>query len=291
MSFVLAAAIAAVSAIPMLPVPDDFALVIGAQMPSARVFEWSGYGGEKSHAKARITFEDARNNCSAFKADASHEYLEGCAEAAADGRVWEMTANCHTGDLWTDGGHYRFDGPYKEGFYAGYVSMKDMKTGKKVGWDSASGGVSLGTNYRILCPMVTPYDIIPYSRNFTLSADDSLFGEIMGHNGSVMFHPQGKHIIVYSAPKDSIAGTIKENTVLFRGWVVPGQWIAGIAFTFKKGCEPAPYHVEGRLDNSYETPYPSMILRGRSPVRDGCKVVGYTDKSPNAKLEFQLPEH
>lgn len=292
MSFIFVATIVASSAIAGLVPPEGEPLPTASKMPSAKIFEWSDYAGEKSTAKGRITFEDARENCAAFDSMLDEQGLKACAEATVDdGSVWEATANCHTGDMWTQGQHYKFDGPYEEGFFAGYVSMKDMATGEKVGWDNASGGTYLGTTWRVLCPLVTPYDVIPVNTTYKEGPNDVRMGEIIGHNDSVMFHHEGKGIIVYDSPKDSIAGFIKENTVLFRGWLVPGEWVEGVAFTFKKGCAPAPYHVSGRLDNKYETEYPSMILRGKAPVREGCEVVGYSEDSPNAKLIFDLPMH
>jgi hypothetical protein len=100
-----------------------------------------------------------------------------------------------------------------------------------------------------------------------------------------MFHHQKQHIIVYSEPKPSIAGTVKPETVLFRGWVVPNEWLSGVAYTFKKGCDPAPYLVTGQDNGSFE-----LTLRGKAPVREGCKVIGYSDKGSNSTLVFQRGE-
>lgn len=289
MSFIIAAAFAAVTALPALVPPEGESLPTASKMASARIFEWSDYGGEKSTAKARVTFEDARENCEAFRPGDTAANLDACAKAQSSDEVIEASANCYTGDLWANGEHYKFDGEYRDGFYANYIAVKDVKTGKQVPQDNASGGVYLGTTWRTLCPMARPYNELPYDVTYTEGPNESRIGEMMEHNDSLMFHHEDKGIIVYMEPKDSIKGTIKQNTVLFRGWVVPGEWIAGIAFTFKKGCAPAPYFVEGRLDNREG---PQMTLKGKAPVRgEGCEITGYTDKGGNAKLVFQLPMH
>lgn len=63
--------------------------------------------------------------------------------------------------------------------------------------------------------------------------------------------------------------------------------VDGMAFSFKKGCEPTPSHVEGY----FQTDSDKLVLTGKAPVREGCKVVGYSEKSPNARLVFDLPHH
>ncbi|MBB2711959.1 hypothetical protein N2597_19840 [Rhizobium sophoriradicis] len=121
--------------------------------------------------------------------------------------MYEARADCETGDLWTEGKHYRFEGPETESkdFY-GYISMKDTETGKRVGMSNADRGREFGAMWLKLCPFGWPYNDIPVQRTF---ATEDRYGEFMGHNGSLMFHHQKQHIIVYSQPKASIAGSIK----------------------------------------------------------------------------------
>ncbi|MNE77864.1 hypothetical protein D3C80_1742180 [compost metagenome] len=66
---------------------------------------------------------------------------------------------------------------------------------------------------------------------------------------------------------------------------MPNEWLSGVAYTYKKGCEPAPYLVSGHFNGSAK-----LTLQGKAPVREGCTVVGYSNKSPNAKLVFDLFE-
>ncbi|MCB5205491.1 hypothetical protein LH464_23890 [Neorhizobium sp. T786] len=68
---------------------------------------------------------------------------------------------------------------------------------------------------------------------------------------------------------------------MFRGQISFNGPFHGIAYTFKKGCDPAPYYVEG-----YDEGAEKVVLKGKAPIREGDEVVGYTDKSPNATLDL-----
>lgn len=105
------------------------------------------------------------------------------------------------------------------------------------------------------------------------------------HNGSVMAISPSDGTITYASPKQSLAGTVSPGQVLFEGdaWA-PGGPFSGTAYTFRKGCEPAPYAVEATYEGYSEI----LTLRGAAPVRErgGCKVVGYDETSANAVLQF-----
>jgi hypothetical protein len=115
--------------------------------------------------------------------------------------------------------------------------------------------------------------------------------ELYLHNGSMMYVNKGTRIIRYSSPKDSIAKTVQEGTVLFRGEFknAPGLesrgTVAGTAYVFKRGCEPAPYSVSGTYDAW------SVTLKGAAPRRakDSCAVQESTKSSPHAVLKFEAP--
>jgi hypothetical protein len=106
-----------------------------------------------------------------------------------------------------------------------------------------------------------------------------------GHNGSGMRIDSDMGTISYSLPKKSLKGTVSEGALLFREAIIIDGPVEGMAFTLKKGCEPAPYFLEGY----YPTDSDKLVLTGEAPVRDGCNVIGYTKNSPNAKLVFDLP--
>ncbi|MEX2693959.1 hypothetical protein [Rhizobium mongolense] len=278
---------AAIPAMPPAPIGDT--LPGYPKSPDAIIFEFTDMGGTTSSAKAKVTPESALSWCENWRAGTG-ENMQACAKAVLDseaGRVYEASANCQTGDLWVDGKHYLFNGPDESSqFFAGYASVRDAETGKNVGMSNAEGGRELGAKWLSLCPMGLPYDVFPVQSTFKPGPDESLFGEYMGHNRSVMFHHEKHHVIVYSDPKPAIAGAIRPDTVLFRGWHVPGEWYSGVAYSFKKNCDPAPYLVSGHYQGG-----PTLTLRGKAPIRDGCKVVGYSDKGANANLVFDLAQH
>ncbi len=271
----------------MPPAPIGEAFPGNSKSVGAIIFEFSGYGGTKSTARAKVTLDSARAWCAAWEPGTAAKE-NACAKDMFEGnsdRIDEASANCATGDLWTYGEHYRFDGADKKSeFFAGYVAMIDVATGKRVAMNNAAGGPLLGAIWLTLCPYGEPYERRPVDVTFRPREDESLIGMHMGHNGSTMFFHQMNHVITYANPKASIAGTVRPDAVLFRGWHVPNEWIRGVAFTFKKGCAPAPYLVDG-YDNGGLT----LTLSGKAPVRDGCSVIGYKAGGVNSKLVFDLP--
>ena len=268
------------SSLPSMPPPpigDE--LPWNPKAPAPIIFEFADYGGTNSTMRAKITQQSIESWCGAWQPNDT-----SCAVGhEIDETVYEARANCLTGDLWVDGRHLVFDGPEKEDkdFY-GYVALKDAVTGKHVGMSNAARGREYGAMWLKLCPMGWPYKSVPVHLKFET---EERYGESMGHNGSAMFYHQKQHIIVYSEPKPSIAGTVAPETVLFRGWAVPNEWLSGVAYTFKKGCDPAPYLVSGYDNGSFQ-----LTLRGKAPVREGCKVIGFSSKSSNASLDFERGE-
>jgi len=102
------------------------------------------------------------------------------------------------------------------------------------------------------------------------------------HNGSSVMIDPSTGVIAYSEPKASLRPAVQPGTVLFRGTLKPGGSATGTAYAFKEGCPPAPYPVRGRYsDHDYR-----LALRGAGPVRRGCEVVGYSEHSPHAALDF-----
>ena len=102
------------------------------------------------------------------------------------------------------------------------------------------------------------------------------------HNGSAMEVDYDGGAITYRVVKPSLRGFVQPGFVAFTGTIEERGAITGTAFTFRRNCEPAPYSVSGR----YDPTLPGYVLRGAAPVRDGCRVSGYTLDSPNARLEF-----
>lgn len=112
--------------------------------------------------------------------------------------------------------------------------------------------------------------------------------EIFDHNGSAMIIDPDAGTIIYRDPKKAIAGTVKSGALLFKanaGWDPYDDTavIKGVAYVFKKGCEPAPYEVSGRQHGWH-----TLVLKGPAPVREktGCKVIGYKNNG-NSTLKFE----
>lgn len=284
-SLIVATILTAVSMSSFLPpAPEGELLSLGAKSAPATIFEWSDYGGTASTAKARVSAKSERLNCEAFIDPAR---VSECADIKPDPTVYSVTANCQTGEFWSvDGRKYLFDGKVDSvnNWDNGVVAIKDAQSGQRVATNNAAGGMTLASQWLTLCPLGLPYDQLPLKRVMSRSEITSSMGMLVVHNDSLMFLDQGFHTILYEDPKPSIAGSIEPATVLFRGWIVLGGPMRGVAYTFKKGCPPAPYLVEG-----YDQHGAQLILEGVAPIRKGCEVVGYTKKSGNARLVFHLP--
>ena len=102
------------------------------------------------------------------------------------------------------------------------------------------------------------------------------------HNGSVMYyHAQGaSRTFTYYKPRRGLERL--RGKVLFSGQK-HGWRMAGTAYTFRRGCAPAPYSVGGDA----ATPG-RIVLDGAAPVRarGGCAVTGYSRNNGNARLVF-----
>lgn len=282
-SLIVATILTAVSISGFLPQPPKNELLsLGAKSAPATVFEWSDYGGTASTARARVSAEQARRQCEAFIDPAR---VSECADAKPDPTVYTAKANCQTGEFWSiDGRKYLFDGKIygSDDWANGWIAFKDAATGRRVGTDNASGGITLASQWLTLCPLGLPYDQLPLKTVMPRS-ENTYMGMNAVHNDSWMYYDQALNMISYEDPKASISGSVKPGAILFRGWIVPYGPMRGVAYTFKKGCPPAPYFVEGYDQHGIE-----LILEGAAPIRKGCDVVGYTKKSPNAKLVFHL---
>ena len=103
---------------------------------------------------------------------------------------------------------------------------------------------------------------------------------VWNHNGSQMLLEANgnQRIITYLVPRRGISA--QPGQLLFQG-VRNGRFYSGTAYTFRRGCSPAPYQVSGRISSEHR-----IVLRGASPKRQGCRVVGYSNSSSNSRLVF-----
>jgi hypothetical protein len=105
------------------------------------------------------------------------------------------------------------------------------------------------------------------------------------HNGSeIEMEDRGDFIhITYTKPRPSLAtlGIVK-GTLLFSGRH-EGDFVYGVAYTFKANCPPAAYTVRGIFD-----PQRNLVLVGNAPKRGfGCEIVGYSEFAGNNRLVFE----
>lgn len=208
--------------------------------------------GNASVATAQMTTTDGRGLAVSMLRDSTHCTLNDCLV-----RIYEDGQRIAEHPACRDIGHYAIS---KDGDYIRVCGM----TYAIADWRDVQPRRARNT--------------IPYWQGLS---DDSA----MNHNGSSMrvLPAQGK--IIYIQPRAGMGNSIKSGQVLFEGrpWT-PGEAFSGTAYTFRKGCSPAPYRVEAFYEGANET----LTLRGAAPVREksGCKVTGYSLESSNAALAF-----
>ena len=107
--------------------------------------------------------------------------------------------------------------------------------------------------------------------------------EVVNHNGSIMIVDYREQTIRYMIPKPSLP--VESVQMSFAGTIQYHGVAQGIAYVYKRGCGFAMYPVAGGYDPSV----PGYVMVGAAPVREkgGCRVVGYTMKSPNARLVYK----
>ena len=106
---------------------------------------------------------------------------------------------------------------------------------------------------------------------------------ILQHNGSLVLMTREKgHVeIRYETPREGLS--LQQGTLLFSGNNDGRGNYIGTAYTFKRGCQPAPYLVVGKEAG------PGIVLVGSAPQRDprSCDVVASAATGKNARLVFE----
>jgi len=110
--------------------------------------------------------------------------------------------------------------------------------------------------------------------------------DLYDHNGSLMRLDErgGRVTISYEEPKRSLyKHGVRPGTVLFEGRF-QGRGLAGVAYVFRQGCQPAAYNVAGPAAGGGV-----IYLSGAAPIRakGSCRVTGYSERSGNARLVFE----
>ncbi|CAN7338663.1 hypothetical protein [Neorhizobium sp. LjRoot104] len=276
---------------------------IEAHSPELSVNAAEGIGTANAHILAEMTRKDASDYCSNWFLGRGKAVINDCIKTSLDGdnTKAEISADCDAGSL-TDprGRKFTFAGAWDKHDdirAPGRFRFKD-ETGTIVEPNNAAGGLTLAHLWTTLCPQGFPTldtEFNPYvkKRDFALAStkdtdhplNNSLNIEPFIHNDSFMHVSYRYGLITYHDPKPSIAGTIPPNTLLFQGRIEHMGEAIGVAYTFKKGCEPAPYFVIGY----YHAQTSTYFLHGKAPLRSktNCDIIGYSDKSPNATLKLQ----
>lgn len=249
-----------------------------AKQPTLSIYKSLGIGTENASLEAKLTKAGAADWCNSWQPGDKTCVANTLAMSV---ETYMASANCKTGSM-TDphGNNYVFDGIHMQGDWAGHYAFKNTKTGKRVGTSNAEGGLTLASQWFSLCPFGLPYKTLPL-QTILPDASYDMPGDLIVHNKQSMKFVPDLGVIAYSVPKASF---IKPHTVLFRGFMTNSAGsVQGMAYTFKKGCEPAPYFVEGWYDGGLK-----LTLTGAAPIRSktSCAITGYTRKSPHATLDF-----
>lgn len=249
------------------------------------IFERNALDTTSATVFVRVTRKSAADYCANFAPGEDLEVCMALVLAKEKDRTYTASADCAAGKLVADdGSRYEVSGIWIDGLAAGRVRFVDA-AGESVMVGLHLLGLPLSTQWQVLCPSVEPVlDDEFQPRQAPFGDHKSIVG--INHNGSGMWVSQDLSVIYYDKPKASIAGTVSPGTVLYRGDPITtfsGQVVTGLAHTFRKGCEPAPYPVTGGVARDG-----SLVLRGAAPIREqnGCKVIGYTEDSGNATLVF-----
>jgi hypothetical protein len=77
---------------------------------------------------------------------------------------------------------------------------------------------------------------------------------------------------------------VVEGTIVFKGTRDGHGNYFGTAYTFKKGCDAAPYPVAGKDTGGV------IVLTGAAPHRDphSCAIIGDTQYGKNSRLAFEF---
>ncbi|KQT57540.1 MULTISPECIES: hypothetical protein [unclassified Aureimonas] len=280
-------------------------LAVCAQCASTTKVLLTGAGTEAAKAVAEFTKGDVDRWCNGYVVDEAKN-----AQCKSDGEIpggklgerLTSSADCLAGKIVDiDGKIFTTDGIWLAGEHGigvaepGEIRFRDSN-GEIEGSSRAGRGKGLIINYARLCPAGVAAVAKTSSKSMASSNEaavdpatavslSSLSGNAYDHNGSQMRIDRDRGVIAYDDPKSSISGTVRSGQVLFRG-KLPWRSMkaSGTAFTFKKGCAPAPYKVTG-----YWTENQDLVLTGAAPKRakEGCEVVGYSKSGGNSKLTFK----
>ncbi|WP_273728886.1 hypothetical protein [Brucella gallinifaecis] len=258
--------------------------------PRAVIETENGIGTSEANVVAKITKQSIDDWCDNWKPGD-----QSCSSDMASevGTTFKATANCEIGTMTdTSGQKLKYAGRNAGEDFHNFYQFKNIETGNKIGFSNADGGQSLMAEWMFLCPYGLPYTILPLADKISVHDDkynalridpDGYIQDYAYHNGKHMIIDYDLGTITYFEKQSA---TIPAERVLFRGSIsrelgVPSR---GVAYVFKKGCEAKPYNVLGYFDPQIG----QLVLQGDAPVWKGCDISGYSSKSKNAKLVFDV---
>jgi hypothetical protein len=291
---------------------QDRHMYLGPRQPAVDVLTLTGFGTNNAVAQGRVTERSARAHCDNFY---TPETATKMAQCIADhlqehAKSYQISADCDGGRITSVfGDRFTFAGQRRrtsEGDTPNVSLWRDTK-GQDVPHSSPySPGNVVAQNWSVVCGSAhrpatqsTRAEIpvrVAQSEggpSWSLGSRRAGFdGLPYTHNGSFMKVDERLGEIRYEQPRRGLQGTISPGDVVFRGRFVdaPGQRgkgrVSGVAYTFKKGCAPARYAVEGSYDPK------TITMTGNAPRRaaNSCEVLGASGTSTHATLVFTLNE-
>lgn len=263
-------------------------IALGARAPGTTLISIDGIDTSKATITAVLTRADYEE-CNEIGGQAC-----GTGDMVPN-QKFVINADCEIGTVIDiDGERYRRTGDWAQnengaGFFEGRPKFVGPDGDLAYASNAYNGG-RLAIAYERLCPNAAEMSVVTTTTSTSEAADimdpTKLDGRIIwDHNGSDMLIDADKGVIVYDRPKPSIAKTVKPGQVLFRGNIDPMGAVSGTAYTFKRGCTPAPYAVKGRWNDEGV-----LTLTGAAPKRSktGCAVDGRTSASAHSTLDFKF---
>lgn len=138
-------------------------LYIGSKMPMPRIVEASGIGTAKAYLKARMGKAELKEWCDNWQPEST---LDDCLTVSEMkpilNQLYEVSANCETGELTDDGGNKLiFDGiETKDATWRGMYRFKDIANGKRIELGNAAGGDIPMAQWKSLCPAGLPLHFV-----------------------------------------------------------------------------------------------------------------------------------
>ncbi|WP_134497396.1 hypothetical protein [Microvirga pakistanensis] len=269
---------------------------LASMAPTVKIEKLTGKGTAQAIAEGFVPESEMQASCEGLAHEVTDSYMKDCMTDMRKqyGQPFRASADCIAGTMRPAiGGNYKFAGLYTpaEAFGDKNITKWQDDKGEIEPVARATNAYALDQNWKVLCgedahPGKSAWAVRP------ARFDPEIFGGMTyDHNGSLVRVNDEIGEIRYEDPKKSIAGTVTPGTLLFKGTfrnlAKPNEAVRGVvegtAYVFKKGCQPASYHVQGTYDTW------TITLKGPAPKRDrnSCEVQDVTSASRHSVLRFE----